>query len=108
MDVTIVLIYILKALAIGEIQERIDTLFNWRNSSLFTQREMVALDWCESLTLLPETVTPDIVYEEVEQLFKPEEIVELTFVIVTINAWNRLTVGFRTEVGNYALPKRFS
>ena len=95
------------ALAIGESKERIEMVYDWRNSSLYTPTERAALDWCESLTLISETGAPDDVYAEVERLFSPEEIVELTFVIVTINSWNRLTVGFRTEVGNYALPKRF-
>lgn len=95
------------ALAIGESKERIDMVYGWRNSSLYAPRERAALDWCESLTLISETRAPDDVYTEVERLFSPEEIVELTFVIVTINSWNRLSVGFRTEVGNYALPKKF-
>ena len=95
------------ALAIGETKERIDMVYGWRNSSSYTLRERAALDWCESLTLISETGAPDAVYAEVERLFSPEEIVELTFVIITINSWNRLTIGFRTEVGNYALPKKF-
>ena len=94
------------AQALGESDERIETVFNWRNSLLFIPREKAALNWCESLTLIAETGAPDDVYEELERLFSPEEIVELTFVIVTINSWNRITVGFRTEVGNYALPRR--
>ena len=92
--------------ALGESDERIDALFNWQNSLFFTPRERAALDWCESLTLISETGAPDNVYEELERLFSPEEVVELKFVIVTINAWNRITVGFRTEVGNYAIPRR--
>lgn len=95
------------ALAIGESKERIDMVYGWRNSSLYTPKERAALEWCESLTLISKTGAPDDVYAEVERLFSPEEIVELTFVIVTINSWNRLSVGFRTEVGNYALTKRF-
>jgi len=41
------------------------------------------------------------VYLEVEKLFTSTEIVELTLAIVAINSWNRLAVGFRSEVGNY-------
>lgn len=95
------------ALALGESMERIHTVYAWRDSSLYSLRERAALDWCESLTQISETGAPDEVYEEVERLFNAEEIVELTFVIVTINAWNRLTIGFRTEVGNYTLSRRF-
>ncbi len=63
-------------------------------------RERAALDWCEALTLLPQSAAPDNVYEKLESVFSPEEIVELTFVIIAINSWNILGVGFRTDVGN--------
>ncbi|MDP4292227.1 MAG: carboxymuconolactone decarboxylase family protein [Bacteroidota bacterium] len=94
-----------EVLASGESSERIESLADWRNSFLYTPRERAALNWCESLTLIAQSGAPDAIYEEVERLFTPEEIVELTFVIITMNAWNRLSVGFRTEVGNYALPR---
>lgn len=94
-----------EALAIGESQERIDQLYGWRASPLYSQREKAALDWCESLTLISETGASDDVYAKVEQYFTPEEIVELTFVIVTINSWNRVSSAFRTEAGSYALPR---
>ena len=93
--------------ALGESNERLDSLFNWRNSLLYTPKERAALDWCESLTLIADHGAPDDVYDDVERLFSPEEIVELTFVIVTINSWNRLTEAFKTEVGNYALPRHY-
>lgn len=95
------------AQAVGETNERLESLFNWRNSLLYSPRERAALNWCESLTLISEYGAPDDVYDEIEQLFSPEEIVELTFVIVTINSWNRLTEAFKTEVGNYALPRKY-
>jgi alkylhydroperoxidase family enzyme len=49
---------------------------------------------------LPQSAAPDNVYEKLESVFSPEEIVELTFVIIAINSWNILGVGFRTDVGN--------
>jgi hypothetical protein len=58
------------------------------------------------LTFISQSGAPDDVYVELEHLFKPEEIVELTFAIVTINNWNRLSVGFGTDSGNYTSHKR--
>jgi alkylhydroperoxidase family enzyme len=34
-------------------------------------------------------------FVELERLFKPGEIVELTFAIVAINSWNRLSIYLR-------------
>ena len=94
------------AQAIGESEQRIHLLPAWREAPFYSPRERAALTWCESLTLLPQTGAPDDVYAELEHLFKPEEIVELTLAIVTINSWNRLSVGFRSDVGNYVSSKK--
>jgi len=94
------------ALAIGENEQRIHVLPAWREAPFYSSRERAALAWCESITLLSQTGAPDDVYAELEHLFKPEEIVELTLAIVTINSWNRLSVGFRSDVGNYVSLKK--
>ncbi|GAB4291935.1 MAG: carboxymuconolactone decarboxylase family protein [Ignavibacteriaceae bacterium] len=89
------------ALALGENDQRIYLLSAWREAPFYSERERAALAWCEALTNLSQTNAPDEVYFEVEKLFTPKEIVELTLAIVVINSWNRLAVGFRSEVGNY-------
>ena len=33
--------------------------------------------------------------------FSEEELVNLTLAIVTINAWNRIAIGFQADVGGY-------
>ncbi|MCZ7616020.1 MAG: hypothetical protein M5T52_21330 [Ignavibacteriaceae bacterium] len=50
---------------------------------------------------MPQSGAPDEVYNEVKNHFDDKELVELTMAIVAINAWNKLAVGFRSEVGNY-------
>ena len=55
-----------------------------------------ALDWTEALTNDDETRAPDEVYEELRAHFAEQEQVNLTLLIVAINGWNRLNVGFRT------------
>jgi hypothetical protein len=47
------------------------------------------------------------VYARVRQYFNEQELVNLTMVVVTINGWNRLAIGFRWPVGGYQ-PKRSS
>lgn len=85
-----------EALAGGETQQRLFVLDAWRDSPLYSDRERAALAWTESLTLVAQTHVPDDVYNEVKAHFSPNEQVSLTMVIVSINGWNRLNVGFRT------------
>ena len=81
----------------GESEERLHLLAGWRESSLFTQRERAALAWTESLTRLADTGAPDEAYEPLKAHFSESEIVWLTMMIVAINGWNRLAVGFRSQ-----------
>ena len=79
----------------GETERRLYTLSAWRETPFFTPRERAALAWTESLTLLSQTHAPDEDYEFAQAQFTPKEMVDLTVAITTINAWNRLAVGFR-------------
>ncbi|MDT9599239.1 carboxymuconolactone decarboxylase family protein [Sphingosinicella rhizophila] len=85
-----------EARAMGESEERIYLLDAWRESPLYSDRERAALDWTEALTRLAETQAPDAVYERLQFHFTQEEQVKLTLLIVAINGWNRVSVGFRT------------
>ncbi len=92
------------ARARGESEQRLHVLAAWREASFYSARERVALAWCESLTLLPQSGAPDDVYAELAREFDDEEIVALTLAIVAINGWNRFAVGFRSPVGDYVSP----
>jgi AhpD family alkylhydroperoxidase len=93
------------ARAAGESEQRIYLLSAWRESPFYSERERAALAWTEALTLVAESHVPDEVYEAVRPHFSEEELVNLSLVIATINAWNRLSVSFRTEPGSYQ-PKQ--
>ena len=86
-----------EARAAGETEERLHLLAAWREAPGFTARERAALAWTEALTLVAETRAPDADYESVKAEFSDREQVELTALIVTINAWNRFAVGFRVQ-----------
>jgi AhpD family alkylhydroperoxidase len=79
----------------GETEERIYLLDAWRESPLYSERERAALAWTEALTLVSETHAPDDVYRTLQANFTEEEQVTLTLLIVAINGWNRIQVGFR-------------
>jgi AhpD family alkylhydroperoxidase len=84
------------ARARGETEERLYLLDAWRESPLYTERERAALAWTEALTLISQTHAPDAVYEQVRQQFAEDELVKLTLLVGTINAWNRIAIGFRS------------
>jgi AhpD family alkylhydroperoxidase len=79
----------------GETEQRLYLLDAWRESPLYSDRERAALKWTEALTLLAQTHAPDEAYRALQAQFSPEEQVKLTLLIVTINGWNRIQVGFR-------------
>jgi AhpD family alkylhydroperoxidase len=86
-----------EARADGETEERLYLLSAWRESSLYTPRERAALTWTEALTRVAETGAPDADYELLKAHFTDAEQVALTLVITTINAWNRIAIGFRSQ-----------
>jgi AhpD family alkylhydroperoxidase len=84
------------ARARGESEERLYLLDAWRESPLYTERERAALAWTEAVTQVAETHVPDAVYEEARRHFSEEELVKLTLLVTTINAWNRIAISFRS------------
>jgi AhpD family alkylhydroperoxidase len=86
----------------GETDQRMHLLPVFREApALFTPRERAALAWAESVTAVGETHVPDAVFEDVSRQFEPREVVELTVAVGMINAWNRLAIALRPEIGNY-------
>ena len=84
------------ARARGETEERLYLLDAWRESPLYTERERAALAWTEAVTLVSQTHVPDAVCEEVRSKFGEDELVKLTLLVATINAWNRIAISFRS------------
>src|SRR2546423_7538613 len=91
-------------LADGETVQRIYGLDAWRESPYYTDRERAALEWTEAVTRIAKTHADDEIYEKIKPHFSDKELVDLTFVIVTINAWNRLAISMRSEAGKYQPP----
>lgn len=83
----------------GERELRLHHLAIWRESPLFTAKERAALAFTEALTRIAPTGVSDELYAEVREQFSDDELSTLTFRIMTINAWNRANVAFRTKPG---------
>ncbi|MBB5502234.1 carboxymuconolactone decarboxylase family protein [Paraburkholderia sp. MM5384-R2] len=84
----------------GERELRLHHLAIWRESTLFAPRERAALAWTEALTKLSEHGVPDDIYEHVRTQLSEKELSDLTYEVMSINAWNRANVAFRTVPGS--------
>lgn len=84
-----------EALERGESLQRLTLLSVWREAPFYTNREQVALEWTEAVTLVSESHVSDDTYARVIEHFSPPELVNLTLAITTINSWNRFSIAFR-------------
>jgi len=85
---------------VNETAERIAGVADWRGSDAYTKQERAALAWAEALTNIQDGHAPDVVYEEVRAHFSDVETVNLTLVISTINAWNRISISLGRHSGH--------
>lgn len=69
----------------------------WRESRLYDERERAVLGWTDALTNISSTGAPDSDYEALRAHFSEAEITKLTVAVGTINLWNRMAVGFRSQ-----------
>lgn len=84
----------------GETEQRLYGLSTWRDAPFYTDRERAALAWTEAVTLVGRGV-PDAVFEEARRQFTEKELADLTWAVVTINAWNRIAISFRAVPETY-------
>jgi AhpD family alkylhydroperoxidase len=90
------------ARAIGETEQRLYGLSAWRETPYFTARERAALAFTEAVTLVADSHVPAADYDAVAAEFAPDEIAALLSLIVTINAWNAISVSTRAWLpGSY-------
>lgn len=90
------------ARAAGETEQRLYLVAAWREATCYSERERVALAWCEALTRLDgHDGVSDALYEQARALFDETELVDLTLLVTVINSWNRINVAARTRAGSY-------
>src|ERR1700677_3861572 len=85
---------------VNETAERIAGVADWRGLEIYTKRERAALAWAEAVTNIQDGHAPDVVYDEVRAHFSDVETVNLTLVISTINAWNRIAISLGAYPGH--------
>lgn len=79
----------------GVSQQKLDVLAAWQESPAFDARERAALGWSDALTRIEATGAPDADYDALTARFTDREIADLTHIIVSMNALNRIAIGFR-------------
>jgi AhpD family alkylhydroperoxidase len=83
-----------RASVLGETTAKLLALGAWRGASLFTEKEMAALEWAEAVTFLSRSRVSEGVHVAIKQWFTEIEIVQLTVIIAVTIAWNRVEMSF--------------
>ncbi|WP_047487779.1 carboxymuconolactone decarboxylase family protein [Terriglobus sp. TAA 43] len=84
----------------GERELRLYHVSIWRESNLFTPKERAALEWTEAVTKLGEHGVSDAIFDSVRKELSEKELTDLTFVLMVINGWNRVSVAFQAVPGS--------
>ncbi len=88
-----------QARGLGESPKRLAALPNWRAVEAFSEAEKAAFAWAEAVTDISRSDGLDGLYRDLSAHYAEAEIVDLTFVVLSMNAWNRLAIAFGREAG---------
>ena len=89
------------ARAIGETEQRLYAVAAWHEAPFFSPAERAAFALTDALTLLAGNPLPDAVVAEAEAQLGAEGLAAATWIIVTINAWNRVAIASHDRAGSY-------
>ena len=82
---------------LGETEDRIAAVENWRSADCFSDAETGALQWAELVTRIADGPPSDRAFAELSQRYDDRQIVDLTAIIANMNALNRMAISFRLE-----------
>lgn len=91
-------VHVKAAVAAGESARRLAVLPAWRETALFSDRERAALTLAESITTLPAAETQERDYAASSQILSADELSAVSWIAITINAFNRISIVSRHEV----------
>jgi AhpD family alkylhydroperoxidase len=91
-------VHVRVALGLGETPQRLAVLPAWRDTDLFTEKERAALALGESLTALPDHHLQDEDYAFAEERLTAEELSAVSWIAISMNAFNRLSIVSRHRV----------
>lgn len=94
-------VHVDRGVAAGLTADEIAQIAVWRESGVFSARERAALELAESYVYIHEGGVSDELYDHVCSIFTEEEYVALSWLLVSIGAFNRITIA-----GKYPVPPR--
>ena len=83
-----------EARELGVSQQLLDCLPAWKESYLFSQDQMAALEWAEAVTQISSEADMQARLQRLLKHFSETEAVDLTLVIALMNSLNRLAISF--------------
>jgi len=86
-----------QARALGEDDQRIAAIADWRSANCFSDPERAALHWTELVTRIAAGGPCDDAFAELRRCFDERQIVDLTAIVANMNALNRMAMSFRLE-----------
>src|SRR5690606_3504563 len=86
------------ALLQGETPKRIFLLRAWKETELFSEEERAILAMTEEITLIHKTGLSDQTYQSAKIYFDDHYIAQIIMAVVTINAWNRISISTKKTV----------
>lgn len=90
-----------RAVEAGLDVDTIAQIATWRESGVFTERERAGLELTEAFTFIHEDGIPDDVYDHVGGILTEKEYVAASWLLVSINSFNRIAIA-----GRYPVPPR--
>jgi AhpD family alkylhydroperoxidase len=94
------------ARALGETEQRLYLLDAWEEAPFYSEKEQAALALTDAVTKITDGHVPDAIWERAKAHFSEQELIALVVTLTTINAWNRLAITARSEVGGYQPKSR--
>ncbi|WP_322409531.1 carboxymuconolactone decarboxylase family protein [Microbacterium invictum] len=94
-------VHVEKGIKAGLDADAVTQIATWRDSGVFSDRERAGLELAEAFTFIHEDGIPDDVYDRVGGVLTEAEYVALSWILISINAFNRLTIA-----GRYPVPPR--
>lgn len=94
-------VHVDRAVQAGITVDVIAQLPTWRESGVFSDRERAGLELAEAYAFIHDDGVPDDVYDHVGGILTEPEYVALSWLLVSINAFNRIAIA-----GRYDVPPR--
>ena len=82
-----------QALELGMSQRHLDALDHWREAPFYTPAERALFAWVEHVTMVADGV-PETAFADLKSHFTDVQMVDLTFIVSAMNAWNRMAIAF--------------